>query len=189
MSVQAQGPRSATSSDGAAPPRRFQYGLKTLFFVTAVVGGATALAGLANTLTMVAVAWFGVLVLAHVAGNLWGTKSRRAGRIRSELDEGPPPALPRTTLPAAARLGRSAEFGRSMVFTVVVAAVAGLGVGAMFIVCGGVPHWNVYGLVVAALSAGVLGGLLGFLLSGFFRVLTQAILEASDSRANRAGEK
>jgi hypothetical protein len=59
----------------------------------------------------------------------------------------------------------------------------------MFIVCGGVPHWNVYGLVVAALSAGVLGGLLGFLLSGFFRVLTQAILEASDSRANRAGEK
>ena len=172
------GPLPSTVSASGPAPRRFQYGLKGLFVLTAVAAGTAALASAVSTVTMVAIVWFALLVLAHVAGNAWGTRQRLIARTPSELDEGPPRVAPRVDQVAQARLGRHAKFGRSMVFTVTAAAVAGLAAGALFVV-GGVPHWNIYGLLVASISAAVLGGVLGFLLSGCVRVLAQAVLEAS----------
>lgn len=178
------GPAPLVPAPLAPSPPRFQFGLKSLFLLTALAASLTALAGLISTVAMVAVVWFLLLVLAHVAGNAWGRQQHQA-RAPSELDEGPPPAIsaqsPRPPRPGDVPLGRHADFGRSMFFTVTVAAIAGLAAGALFVLGGGVPQWNVYGLLVASFSAAVLGGVLGFLLSGCLRVLAQAVAEATES--------
>lgn len=181
-------PSSSLAPNGAAPRSadlpRFQYGLKGLFLLTTAFAGLTALASMISTVALVAVVWFLLLVLAHVAGNAWGRRQQREARAPSELDEGPPPPTEVAAAwqrPRDVSLGRRVDFGRSMFFTVTVAAAAGLAAGALFVLCGGMPRWNAYGLVVASFSAAVLGGVLGFLLSGCLRVLAQALAEATDS--------
>ena len=81
----------------APPSRPWQFGLRTLLLGTAVCGAMLAVISAAGPLWSVVLAWFAILVAAHVAANAWGSKvpSCRAARPTEE-----PPAVAVVTVAA-----------------------------------------------------------------------------------------
>jgi hypothetical protein len=151
-------PGTRDTPDRALGPPRFS--LRALLVVTALCGGLFALMSLLGAMWSMGLLLIGGLVLAHVLGNLLGTRLRDGTKCSREpgngYDDGPPPTsrrAHRTRLsPAAAVL--------SALGGTLGALLGGLGSVVMYPGTGG--------LVLGVLSGTVLGTLLGFIGSRLF---------------------
>jgi len=159
-----------------------QFGLRTML---AFMAGASLLFGISNWFgpgLAVGLAFFVLLALVHVAANKWGGR-----HFDPRLQDSPRPQHnipPEFASPEAARetltqmraetterIGRI-RLGWLTVLATVLGAVAGGFAGhAMGEACFDLRKANATnGLIVAALSAGVLGGFLGFWCSSFLQI-------------------
>ncbi len=163
----------------ATPERPWQFRLRTLLMAVALMSIVLAV------LTRVTAAWawgllLGVLMIAaHVFANAWGTRQRNE---QTGHDPERPVGLSQQSVTYAPNTQLSASSRR-------VSWVMILGTSLTALVCGSLGAWalaSAYaatdgyaGVVVGTISAGVLGGFLGFLCSTFYDHSRRALREAT----------
>ncbi len=168
---------SAPATDTTAR-RPWQFRLRTLLFAVALVSIVLAV------LTRLTAAWgWGLLlgaslVAAHVFANAWGTRQRQAPSASdperpASLADRPLAFAPNSHLIDSTRVG----------WLSIVVTVAGA------IICGSLGSWALArayaatdgyaGVVVGGISAGVLGGFVGFLCSTFYDHSRRALRDAT----------
>lgn len=176
------------------PARPPQFGLRTLLAGVAVCSMLLAAGRFLGPAGAVLLAWFVVLAAAHILANAWGTRAARRCAGRKERDVRGDDALPLGVDPiglaaphearqaSPSHLSMTARHGGGTIAIVVAGAIAGAAAGcaAFSSITLGNPAW--LGMLVGALSSGILGGLGGFLGSGFLRVGMTAAGEAVQSR-------
>ena len=126
-----------------------------------------------------AIIWFLLLIVAHVAANV------RGSRLSSDSGAPRPPAEisgsgscdVAARFAPATRLRNSRRFGRALLAVTSFMAAVGLllGTGALILLTPA----DAGGIVLGGISAGVLGGLLGFVCASFAMVATGAFQEAA----------
>lgn len=160
-----------------------QYGLRTLLLV---VSTAAVLLGLWNWVSPIVFAALLLLVLsviAHVAGNVIGSRLRDGRRLSqgAAVEED----LPQQTLLREHHFAPVTKLGRrhSLGWIPLLSAVAGLIIGAAG---GGIAtavllarDFDWFPVIIAACAFGALGGFGGFLVVGFCQALGEAWHEAA----------
>jgi hypothetical protein len=162
----------------SSPP---QFGLKSLLAAVAVVGVVLAVANQVGFYAAAVLSMFVLLIVAHVAGNAIGT-SRRDNSPSHECGAPPvdtPPGASPGQLPRIqpTELRHSVPLGRH----VAIAALLGAIVGAALMSGATFPNWpklGVAGVVIVALSGGVLGAYVGFMASRFTAAFGRAFRQA-----------
>ncbi len=162
-----------TAERALSPPR---FTLRTLLIVMTLCGGLFALMSAIGALWSVGLLFFTLLIGGHVLGNSLGT------RLRDGERPGPPPRLRENVVPALATVApqRLAERTRLSRLAMALGLLGGV-VGAFL---GGMGSANLYpeagpgAVTLGTLSAGVLGGLIGFAASSFVLVVRAAWREA-----------
>ena len=130
-----------------------------------------------------AIIWFLLLIAAHVAGNLHGShRDLDAAGIapRGAADRASPisggPGIAAACAPAT-RLRFSKGFGRALLVLTIATAVAGWLFGTAVLLL--LTRADAGGVLLGGLSAGILGGFLGFVAGSFAMVATRAFREAA----------
>lgn len=190
--------------DSSTPTLRF--GIRSVLVFTLLAAALLALAKWAGFLWAAVVAWFAVLVAAHIVGNAFGTKAYRTGSPLPRDKQ--PPGADGAEPDAAVRSVRQqqAEGTRQvhgvgigkLCFSVTIAGVVigALVAGAlMMIVLHETSPWtSLNAIILATLSGATLGGFLGFFCSSFVDVfrgylqVATAGLKADEDRKRRAAE-
>jgi hypothetical protein len=129
-----------------------------------------------------AMIWILLLIAVHVAANVRGSRlasERNAIRSQVEITDSyaPDPAI---RCAPATRLRDNRRFGRALFATTSVMAAAGLLLGTAALIL--LTPVDAGGVVLGGISAGVLGGLLGFVCASFAMVATGAFQEAADEQ-------
>jgi hypothetical protein len=166
------------------PPRepRTQFSLRALFALVAVVAVICGLVTAVSSMWAVIIGWLLILVIGHVLGNSWSTRVGRGPTPPEQQAERPSQAGPPIFAPRS-RLWHHVILGRAMFVSACLSAVVGCVLGIWFVLGRPQqPSWT--GLTVGALSAAVLGGLFGFLVSSFVSVGLCALHEACGGRRN-----
>ncbi len=172
---------SAHESPPTPPPRQRppQFTLRALFGLVAVVAVICFIATTVSVLWAVVIGWFLILVVGHVLGNWLGRTIGRqptSPEQTAERPEGKPLVFAPTS-----RLRHHVILGRAMFISAGLSAVVGGVLGILFVLNRPQPpSWT--GVLVGAVSAAVLGGLFGFLVSSFLSVGLCALHEASGGR-------
>lgn len=165
------------------PYRPWQFGLRTLFIAMAVCGAGLAVISVAGTLWSVALIWFGVLIMAHVAANAWGSKIPSSREARLTEDASPSVGVTHAAVlescGRATRLREQVSVRRTMIIAGSIGGLLGGIAGASALMASGIGIANLAGLAVGTLSSCVIGGLLGFLTSTFVQITTGAVREAA----------
>jgi len=172
------------STDRSMPAKPFQFGLRALFIGIALLGMLLAIMVRLDPVWSVALAWLLLLVAAHVAGNVWGTRAGAARTPSPAPDDAECPAATATVeFAPATRLRDSSRLTRGMLAT----ALAGATLGA---IGGTTTIMHLYhntvsylGTTIASISGAGLGAMLGFLASSFLGIASRALREAADDPA------
>jgi uncharacterized membrane protein len=134
-----------------------------------------------------ALIWILLLIAAHVAANVRGSRlSSEHDAIRSqpEISDSYAPG-PAIQFAPATQLRDNRRFGRALLAVTSVMAAAGLLLGTAALIL--LTSVDAGGIILGGVSAGVLGGLLGFVCASFAMVATGAFQEAADEqRCSRA---
>ena len=162
---------------------RPQFGMRTLFLFMTGCCVLFALVGLMGQLWALAAAWLILMTAAHVAGNVWGTRLRRKRGMDAAGDR--LSVVPGQTAPLAVncapptRLQERAALGWTRVVVSALCAMVGggLGVAVLWLVTWG--RMGLGSLLIAGVSAAVIGGFLGFLATSFLEVALRAWSEAA----------
>jgi DNA-binding transcriptional MerR regulator len=177
-----EGHRRAIEGYSAEPPgaplldRPPQFSLRALLGLVAVAAVICFLATVVSALWAVIIGWFVLLVIGHVLGNWLGRTIGRKPVTPEQTAERPSSDQPLVFAPPS-RLWHRAILGRAPFVSAGLSAVLGSVLGIAFVLNRPEPpSWT--GLVVGALSAAVIGGLLGFLVSSFLTVGLRALHEA-----------
>ena len=167
-----------TPAEGAAVPRKPQFGLKALFAITAAAGVLLAVMTSVGPLWSAMLAWFMIMASAHVFANAWGSKhvGRRHPR---QASSGAGYAICNRSFAPSTSLRKQAYLGKLLLL--------GAGAGAAIGGCAGLFIFyalqdNAIGLggfVVATVSSAIVGGFAGFLAISFANVALGALAEAS----------
>jgi hypothetical protein len=179
----------ADTTPSSLPPRepRPQFSLRALFALVAVVAGICGLITAVSPLWAAIIGWFLILVVGHVLGNWWGTRVGRGPTPPEQAAERPSHAGPPVFAPTS-RLWHHVILGRAMFVSAGLSSVVGCVLGTWFVLNRPQqPSWT--GLFIGALSAAVLGGLFGFLVSSFLSVGLCALHEACGGRSPRLREE
>lgn len=175
-------PQETDQLGGLKPP---QFRLATLMwlvgFLCAVFAAMAAIGPLA--------AWGLVLlvlaIFAHVAGNSLGTKLRDSGdklRCKGGAPFAREPrslAIQNDEFVPATNLSQRYSLGITTFVTTGSGAILGIALGGGLLALTYWGHLTWLNVTVAGLASGVLGGLLGFLVSGFVHVTLVAYLQAT----------
>lgn len=162
-----------------SPRRPLQFSLRTLFLFVAAVACVCGLVTTVSPMWSIMIGWFVLLVIGHVLGNWWGSTLGRQPTPSEQCAERPA-AEPISFAPAS-RLRHHVVLGRAMFVSAGLSAVVGCGLGVLFVLDRPEsPTW--IGLLVGSASAGVIGGLFGFLVSAFLSVGLRALREAMPGR-------
>jgi len=167
--------------------RRPQFSLLTLFIAVTAVAGFCGLITTVSPLWSAAILWILVLIAAHVAGNWQGTTMRQKHSRQVDVPEKPTSSGKLVYAPTTG-LRRHAVLGRPMFVSAAASAVAGCIVGVIYLT-GQSQTSSLPGLVLGASSAGIIGGLFGFLSSSFFTVAAQSFREAWQGRESSCSRK
>jgi hypothetical protein len=137
----------------------------------------------AGPLWSVVLAWFAVLIIAHVAANAWGSKVPSC-RAQRPMDDSPSRAsVTQATVQAscgkATRLREQVSVRRTMIIAGGIGGLLGGIAGASALMASGIGAARLAGLTVGTLSSCVIGALLGFLTSTFVQITTGALREAA----------
>jgi hypothetical protein len=162
-----------------------QFGTRTLFAAVAAFAVLVVVLEHVGTIWAVVIVWFLVLIAAHVAANVRGSfysseREKRASRAEEDAFASASIGALIRFAPAT-RLRVSRGFGRVLVAVTGVCAALGLISGTVVLLLATRAGFG--GIVLGALSAAVLGGLLGFTSGSFVMVATRAFREASGEAA------
>ncbi len=158
-------------------PSPFQFGLKTLLVCVAAACIMFAVVGRQSAYSTLGMAWFALLVAAHVLANFRGTRGWSKSPPLDD-DTFQPTQDSRQAQAPVGRLGKNVTLGKGMLVVTSFGAVAGLVLGTAALILlgvGGLLHPAVW---VGGISSAVLGGFLGFLCSSFAEVAGGAWGEA-----------
>lgn len=145
-------------------------GMSVLFMVMQKVGVAGS----------VLIIWALLLTAAHVVANAWGERRRsqqsHAASVQSMAPHGP---VPPDAHAKATRLGDQAGISKLMLAFSAIGATCGGVLGASVL---GSRYWHqggVFPVVLGAISAAIIGGFFGFMVSSFVQVTARAFSEAA----------
>jgi hypothetical protein len=168
---------------GTWQPRPFQFHLRTLLAMVAMLGVLLAIMGQIGVVWSVVLVWLVLLIAAHVIGNAFGTRLKMlehqplreaaTASLAHELS-GRPPAFAPSTL-----LRRHTRHGLTMFLATAAGAVLGGSLGCLVLALVYVGDIGSLGLGLGTGSGAVLGGLAGFLASTFLGVFSRAFREAT----------
>ncbi len=153
-----------------------RFSLRTLLLIVAAMCGLLSLATSLKPIWALVASWGLLMVAAHVAGNVSGTRRYRGPR---EMDEGPAFISNEIVHAPSTQLREHADFGRSMIFATLASALVGCLVGTTYLILGLRTSPPLLGLLVGATSSSIIGGLFGFLASSFLNVFRRALRQAS----------
>lgn len=157
-----------------------QFGTRTVLVGTALCAVLFLILRHVSVLWGATLVWFLVMAAAHVAANVGGSHGYGGPRRASDLDDTPPAPLARRIRYApATRLRDSKGFSRALLVVTVCCAATGMMLGTAALLLA--TPAGAGGIVLGGLSAGVLGGLLGFIACSFTMVATGAFQEAARS--------
>jgi Mg/Co/Ni transporter MgtE len=180
----------AVSPDHLLPEKPFQFGMRALFVSIALLGAVLAIMVHLAPIWSMAFGWMLLLVLAHVAGNVWGTRSR-AQMPPASAPDAQSSTVAREVLEfvPSTRLRDSSRLTRSMLVTALIGSTLGAILGTSTIIYLYHDRVSYLGTSIASISGAMLGALLGFLASSFLGIAGRAFREAADdaspSRAQR----
>jgi hypothetical protein len=179
------------------PQRPFQFGLRAMFIGVAVVSVVFAVMGAVGPAGSAFLAWFLLLLTAHVMGNAWGSKKTHqrveddgdlcgalaqlqgtAGSDRMSSD-----LAHRLNAGRGTRLRESKHLGWPMIASAAGGVIIGGALGATLLSLSLGPA-GLTGVIVGSLSSAVVGGFLGFLTSSFLGVALNAWQEAAGEPAS-----
>lgn len=180
-------PKSKIQNLKSLPPP--QFGLRTLLLL--VAGCAVVFAilrlGWLSPIGIGVLAFLGVSVLLHVAGNAIGTRLREIGDKNGSFQEDA--ALPEPRRPRPQDFAPTTQLGqrRSLGWTIIVAVSVGITTGAigggMWTFLAGHGHVGLDQIVMGVVAFAVLGGIVSFGTVGFAQVLFGAIYQAMKTSA------
>jgi hypothetical protein len=159
-----------------------QFGLRTLLLVVAICGVLLALRQWLDPIAIAALAFLGLSIFCHVAGNAIGTRLRQIGDNRNRASSNEPvigirPPRERDFAPQT-HLGRRQSLG----WTIVIASSIGVTTGAVgggfwtFLASRG--QVGLLNIGVGVIAFAVLGGIAAFATVAFTQVLAGAIWQA-----------
>jgi hypothetical protein len=156
-----------------------------------------ALVGILGQLWALAVGWLVLMTAVHVAANVWGTRLRHVRRATAIDDDAVASAWRAdysaavTFAPTTRLRERHALSWLRAIMSVLLAVIAGVAgtTGLWLLTWGSMDYGS---LAIAGVSAAVIGGFLGFLMSSFMEVGLRAWWEAQKTAGggtNRAPPK
>ncbi len=167
---------------GLEPPT---FGLRSLFWLVAFSAVVLASARALDPKISAVVALLGLGIFAHVAGNVLGTRLRQRGPasmpVASRGRVGAADGSVTDHFAPSTRLSHRERVSRTLLVLSILGALGGAIVGGGLLA---VLNWEkatVANVTLAVLSCAVLGGLLGFWLSSFLKVLGQAWWQAHEA--------
>lgn len=172
----------------AADRAPLQFTTRSLFMAIAVCALVLVVFDQAGAVWGAVTLWFLILVAAHVGANVRGSRESRRPSIATEwenLDRDRPPSCASSTVERVppTRLRSSTGPGRVLTAVIASGAVLGLILGTLTLAL--VTRADASGILLGGLSAGALGGILGFAAGSCAIVAGRAFQEAArDSRAD-----
>jgi len=187
-------PMSDQQTNRRADPARLQFGTRGLLVGTAVCAVLVLVFQRLGPVWGTSAAWFLMLAAAHVLANVHGSR-RLADRESLDgaadpaiLDLSSPDARERAILCApATRLRDCRGLGRVLLAVTSLAAVAGLVLGTVALVMA--TRADAWGIALGGVSAGILGGFLGFVSASFVIVATRSFREATNEHHGDEGAR
>jgi MFS family permease len=164
----------------ALPPP--QFGLRAMFIAITLLSGLFALSLVIGPTWSGMLAFIILFVLAHVVGNVLGTRLRNVKpshdvlRIDEGLDE--PTYSQIAAIAPAGRLQENTSLRRPWLIAAVVTAGVFGTVGGIVIATIVGKNLTIPGLALGIVSAAVVGGLFGFIVCSFWSVARMALREA-----------
>lgn len=176
-------PPRPESHDVGPPPIQFR--LKTMLAVTAAVSLAFAAMGRLSAVWAAAIAWFLLLIAAHMAASAMQTRATDHASSRLRRKPGPAREAERFDLQQACapttRLGSQARLGLGMAVTVGIGAAIGCVVGTTLIFFHNHGELGLPAFLLAAVSSTGIGAFLSFLAGTCANVISKAFREATTS--------
>ena len=158
-----------------------QFGLRTLLLLVAACCALLALTQWLDPIVVAAIAFLGLSIFCHVAGNAIGTRLREIGtQAKSDPDE-PKPARksPRQEdFVPATRLGQRQGLGWTIIVATSIGIAAGAIGGGLWTFIGSQGQIGMVNIAVGVIAFAFLGGLAAFAVIGFAQVLGGAIWQA-----------
>jgi len=189
-----------TLAPSTAPLSAPKFSLRTLFFVTTAIAVALGLTWWVSPLVLTGLAMASIAVGAHVAGNAIGTRLRDSASRPSQRDPlidriATPNLLSGERLPTGhtlpthwpgwnnapmpvTRLGQRWSLGWLMIAPTAAGTLASMIAGCCWMRAIYGSGFDAYGLAIAALAFGMLGGFATFLVVAFVHVTTVALWQA-----------
>lgn len=199
MPAMATEPPTAASESPARPdpsdrePNLLRFGLRPWFYFISAVAIFCALMARLEGLWATAVAFVGALIGAHLFGAFLGTRLRDTSadvrRWRGRLgtsDRDEPVALPQPVNLRTLQLPETTPLAASGVrvwwnrWAILLGGTAGTGLGAVALWSTRSTDVTTLGLLLGALSAGVIGAWIAMLASNFWNIARQAWRHAND---------
>lgn len=181
-------PREAHGVPPGDQTPRLQFSTRWLLLVVAACAVVISVAEALGPWWTLLLVWLAVMVALHVLGNAWGTRvrdGRPPGRLAAERPAFADSARLTPPEATASHLGLRRRTGWSTTAWTAAGAALGGVWGAWFFQRLNLPNMHLHGIIVAALSAAVLGGLVAFLAAGFLDVGWRAWNEAAGVDARR----
>ncbi|MCH7726903.1 MAG: hypothetical protein IH991_10530 [Planctomycetes bacterium] len=165
---------------GLEPP---QFRLSTLLWVVAFLCAIFALMATVGPMAAWGLILLVLAVFAHVAGNSLGTKLRDNGdqTVTGDRKSGRASLrrkIRRNEFAPATNLSERYSLGITTIIITGTGAILGVILGGGFLALANLERLNWASLTVAGVASGVIGGLFGFLISGFVYVTLIAYFQA-----------
>ena len=171
-------------SDYRRPLRPPQFTLRTLIWLITLLAALFSLVNVVHPLVLTGLVLLALLIVAHVAGNVIGTRLREMGDrpVTKEGREVPPrrfnPLVDQASFAPPSDLARKASLGLPILIVTGAGVLAGGVSGGLWgYLAAGSDGW--LNIVVGAVAFGFLGGFGSFAAFGFTQVILGALRQAS----------
>jgi predicted permease len=161
-----------------------QFGLRTLLLAVSMAAILLGLSQWVSPLTLAAVVFLLVSILAHVAGNVIGSRLRDGGSTTAATQD----KHEHTTLlkdhhfAKVTKLGHRQSLGWLPLAISLLGLILGAAIGGFWTAWLLRSDWDWFPIIVAACAFGALGGFGGFLVSGFCKSFGDAWNEAANEK-------
>lgn len=159
-----------------------QFGLRTLLICVSASAVLLSVAQWMSPITYAALLLLVLSIIAHVAGNVIGSRLRdgQAGQTAEQEKHEHVSSLHERHFAPVTKLGRRHSLGMLPLISAITGCCMGAGLGGGWTAVLTQRYFEWMPVIVAAVAFGVLGGLGGFLTAGFIKALGDAWSEAAN---------